>query len=472
MESEIESIQRLLCEALEKRIGPLEESLKLHRTLISALSNHIEELKEKKSAATPRRAPSLGPGSRTPRSMTPRKSLETPPRPSTSTNGDRKKQLEDQKRKAEEEAQLKRERALQKATEERLKKEALLKKKEEEAAKKAEERKQKEAADKEAKRIAAEEKKKREEEKKQKEEERKKKEAADKEAKRIAAEEKKKKDEERKHKELEDKRLREETKKQAQEDKKRKDHPDKLKPEERKKKHPSSRPDSHKPSAEQSEESMEEAKAEPVEAEVPQVNPVFVIEDEEEVKAPTIDKDFLLSEIESELAQLTASYDESALKQTPAFELTIGSRSALSLLRDMTNEKLYLSSTPTTDVVWAFRLFHQFRGVTLPQDEVEAWAYCQNYLTKNRNELDKLIQRSINEEFKYTNDNIDILEELVTGREASISPQNYTSFCQLTGLLMFAIKEACEYSGLIKEKAAPWRRYSRLLHKQRKLSSS
>lgn len=388
MESEVEAIQRLLTDVLERRLGPLEESLKVHRTLIESLASHVAILKAKQLPAIPRRTPSID-VSRTPRASSARRSIEVPQRSSTPT-GDRKRLMEEHKKKAEEDAVLKREKALQKAAEDKQKKEALQKKKEEEAAKKAEERKQKELADKEAKRLAAEEKKKREDEKKHKEEERKRKELADKESKRLAAEEKKRKDEERKQKDLEDKRSRVDAKRQALEDKKKKEPSDKLRPDSAK----SSKKLNTSRSAEVSEASIEEVKTEePAMPELVQENPVFVIEEEEvKLPPPQDDKETQLLEVESELAQLTAvrpsqSYDEATLNASPAFELTIGSRSALSLLRDMSNEKLYLASQPSTDVVWAFRLFHQFRGVTLPLDEVEAWAYCQNYMTKGRSEL-------------------------------------------------------------------------------------
>lgn len=136
----------------------------------------------------------------------------------------------------------------------------------------------------------------------------------------------------------------------------------------------------------------------------------------------------------------------------------------------MTDDKLYLESEPPSTVVWAFRIFHQFRGVTLAESDVQAWEYCRNYLVQGRPNLSEFVNRAIADEFQYTNENIDIIEGIIGDKEASVSPQIYTSFCQLTGMLMFAIKEACDYSGVIKEKAAPWRRYSRLLHKQTKLA--
>jgi hypothetical protein len=114
----------------------------------------------------------------------------------------------------------------------------------------------------------------------------------------------------------------------------------------------------------------------------------------EEVKeSPAgVDKAALLAEVESELAQLKAviarqSYEEATLSASPAFELTIGSRSALSLLRDMSDEKLYFNSQPSCEVIWAFRIFHQFRGMSLPSSESEAWTYCRRYLVKARPDL-------------------------------------------------------------------------------------
>jgi hypothetical protein len=80
--------------------------------------------------------------------------------------------------------------------------------------------------------------------------------------------------------------------------------------------------------------------------------------------------------------------------------------------------------------------------------------------------------RSINEEFDFSNENIDKVELLTKGHEAEITPQVYTSFCAMTGLFMFVIKEAAEFAGVFPDNTQPWRRYSRLLYRQEQLNSN
>lgn len=75
--------------------------------------------------------------------------------------------------------------------------------------------------------------------------------------------------------------------------------------------------------------------------------------------------------------------------------------------------------------------------------------------------------KTIDEEFDFSNENIDKLELLTKGHEAEITPQVYTSQCAMTGLFMFVIKEAAEFAGAFPDSMAGWRRYDRLLHKRR-----
>lgn len=60
---------------------------------------------------------------------------------------------------------------------------------------------------------------------------------------------------------------------------------------------------------------------------------------------------------------------------------------------------------------------------------------------------------------------------MFAGQVDKINPNSYNSFCILTGLIMFTVKEGVIYSGLLPEKVAPWRRYQRLLHRKQKLLS-
>ena len=112
----------------------------------------------------------------------------------------------------------------------------------------------------------------------------------------------------------------------------------------------------------------------------------------------------------------------------------------------------------------------------LPENDEEAWSICQQFLLdtrnkeKNKKTIDKvIIEKILN--FDFSNENIDKLEALVYGKDNLLQPQYYTEFCALTGLLMFAVREAAIYGGAIKGKTPIWRQYKRLLHKKAQLEN-
>ena len=112
----------------------------------------------------------------------------------------------------------------------------------------------------------------------------------------------------------------------------------------------------------------------------------------------------------------------------------------------------------------------------LPDDEEEAWIICGDFLSDARNKekhkktLDKVIIEKISS-FDFSNENIDKLEDMAYGKDTLLQPQYYTEFCALTGLLMFAVREAAIYGGAIKGKIPVWRQCKRLLHKKIKLEN-
>ena len=142
----------------------------------------------------------------------------------------------------------------------------------------------------------------------------------------------------------------------------------------------------------------------------------------------------------------------------------------------MDDEKFYLDRLPKTEVIWTFRLFFTLLNENLPDDEEEAWIICRDFLSDARNKekhkktLDKVIIDKISS-FDFSNENIDKLEDMAYGKDTLLQPQYYTEFCALTGLLMFAVREAAIYGGAIKGKIPVWRQYKRLLHKKIKLEN-
>ena len=183
-----------------------------------------------------------------------------------------------------------------------------------------------------------------------------------------------------------------------------------------------------------------------------------------------------LEEITIQIQNLKTACSEEELNFEKSFELSVGAKSALSLLTTMDDDKFYLDRMPRPEVVWTFRLFFTLLNSPLPDKDEEAWAVCQEFLLdarnkeKNKKTIDKVIVEKISK-FDFSNENIDKLEFLIFGKDNLLQPQYYTEFCALTGLLMFAVREAALFGGAIKGKIPIWRQYRRLLHKQEQLEN-
>lgn len=159
------------------------------------------------------------------------------------------------------------------------------------------------------------------------------------------------------------------------------------------------------------------------------------------------------------------------MKTTP-FQLSLGAKSAMSLLNTLDEAQLYLNSIPSREeTMWVFRLFFQLCGETLPDDKVEAWDICKVFLTAGQEiGMERKVQEAVGS-FDFSNENIDRVEKILGGRVDKVNPNMYNQFCTLTGLIMFTVKEGITYSGLLPDKVASWRKYQRLQYRKQKLLS-
>mmetsp|Transcript_18947 Transcript_18947/g.34289 ORF Transcript_18947/g.34289 Transcript_18947/m.34289 type:complete len:503 (+) Transcript_18947:331-1839(+) len=502
MESELESVHRSLTALLTERLDRIEAALAEQRRMIEQLASqpqvpHVIEVpavlseergSSRKSSKKSSKKSEGSVDSSTDKALSPKRPVTAPVKPRPVEEPDDANKSDIQSKKKADEAQKKAEEAHKKAEEAKTKKAEQQKKLEEEKKRKEEqkvaEKKKKEEEQKakdEEKKAAEEEKraklaaakKEQEESKRAKEQKAKEakeaKEAKDAEAKKAkeaalrASKEEKKRQEEEKKKHAEEKK-KEEVKGKGEKD-------PKKRPEEVKKEAPKSGRKGKEANGKPETKKAEEPPAEEVKTTTVVTETIIEVLDVTPSPADT-EKEVQLTAIRDEIEQLKTVFDEAALTHHTKFEISVGAKSALSLMNTMGPEKLYLDSYPSAKIIWAHRLFFQFRGITLPEDDNQAWERIREYLARAREEnFEQFIIKAIDEEFDFSNDNIDKIELLTKGREAEITPQVYTSFCAMTGLFMFVIKEAAEYAGVFPDSMAGWRRYDRLLHKQSQLTS-
>lgn len=405
MESELELVHRSLTTLLTERLDRIEAALSEQRSMIEHLAHQPQvplatpdiyasvETSVSKKTFKKLEGPSHSPSDR---GQTPKRPVTAPikTKPVVEEEEDPHKK-KDEERKKQEEAKTKKAEILRKIEDEKKRKDEVAKAKAEKrkaeeaerktqaAAKKAadEERKIKEAA---SKKVAAEEKRLKDSAvKKAKEEEKKAKE-----------EEKKAKDEEKRAKELAAKQAKELVAKQAKEEKLKYEEEVKKKaevrkrPEEAKKDPPKSArsaKDSKGPALKKKTPSLhdEESRDSAQDSESTEVVLVVDVLDEEiSPSSSELEKEAHLVSIQQEIDQIQTVFDAETLALRPKFEISVGSKSALSLMNTMGREKLYLDTVPSSKIVWAHRLFFQLRGITLPENDTQAWEIIRTFLTE------------------------------------------------------------------------------------------
>ena len=172
-------------------------------------------------------------------------------------------------------------------------------------------------------------------------------------------------------------------------------------------------------------------------------------------------------DIDMEIKSLYKSHSQQVLTSPTGFALSLGAKSGLCLLNSLDNGSLYITSEPVREeVYWVFRLFFQLLGQTLSDVKSEMWAICREFIeTGKTNNLENHILQAC-DRLDFSEENVDKVERLLGEKWDRVNPNLYSTFCQLSSLVMFVVKEALVYAGLVPDKAAPWRKCQRLLHKR------
>ena len=198
----------------------------------------------------------------------------------------------------------------------------------------------------------------------------------------------------------------------------------------------------------------------------------------EEVRMLPGEISFLLEPINEQICELQDRYSQEELNEHKPFELSVGAITAMGILNGMDERQFYLDrgGFPCDNIVWVFRVYFQFTGRTLPFQNEQAWQECKDMFRKvmaestpEKSFSDFFIEAAHN--FNFSNENLDLVEELIQRKEDMINPKVYTLFCPMTALFMFAVREACVFGSLIPGRICISKKYQRLLYKKNQLET-
>lgn len=147
------------------------------------------------------------------------------------------------------------------------------------------------------------------------------------------------------------------------------------------------------------------------------------------------------------------------------FQLSLGTKNALSLLPTFDESMLKLPVfMEENEVLWVFRVFYQLMMQPLPREVAVAREVVEGNVREwVETGLEERVLALISR-FEFSNENIDKVDRMTQGKLDRTDPCLYSGSCMLASLLLFPIKEALIYSGLVPGKVQPWRQYQRLLY--------
>ena len=159
------------------------------------------------------------------------------------------------------------------------------------------------------------------------------------------------------------------------------------------------------------------------------------------------------------------------------FTMSRGAAKAIELLNDTIYLKLFTSDAdPAEELKVVYRIYFMFieHPISKIEDGKEFWKACCNYfLTEDKTGINIIYNLNLGtlignlvKNFKFSNENIYNIGKISEKHINKIAPVYFSRICGTTGLLIFLIKDALEYAGLISQekKTPPYRIYSNHLY--------
>jgi hypothetical protein len=159
---------------------------------------------------------------------------------------------------------------------------------------------------------------------------------------------------------------------------------------------------------------------------------------------------------------------EDLSKEIIPFQLTRGAIKAVELLNENMYFKLFTDGTvPADDVILPYRILFSlvnYAELLNIKDNEDFWRKTSQYFVeKSEGKMGNLMQNLV-KTFDFSDENIYRVGKLVGGHSTKMSPNHYSKLCATTGLVIFLVKDALDYSGiLLDKKTSPVRIYKNLM---------
>ena len=168
-------------------------------------------------------------------------------------------------------------------------------------------------------------------------------------------------------------------------------------------------------------------------------------------------------QIDQNIEDIKEKYKNELNSDMPKFQLSKGSLRAIEVL----NKELYLNifyndilPKKYNEILIIYKIFVQLikneNLIKLLNNDQEFWREISNYfITESKNKLGDFILNLI-ENFSFNEENILKMRKMVNKFKNKINALYFSKICGTTGLIIFILKDALEYCGiLINERKTP-----------------
>ena len=189
-------------------------------------------------------------------------------------------------------------------------------------------------------------------------------------------------------------------------------------------------------------------------------------------------KNFDEKQIEQKIEEIENKNEDALNNPLPEFQL---SKYSFKIIEEL-NQEVFLSifyydelPSKYQEILVVYKLFIQLiknENLIKIKNNKEFWREISNYfITEGKNKLGDFIL-NLSKNFCFDDDNINKMRQLIHKNKAKISRTYYSKICGTTASIVFILKDALEYCGvLINEKRTPIKRiYENLIKEKEKIN--
>ncbi len=166
-------------------------------------------------------------------------------------------------------------------------------------------------------------------------------------------------------------------------------------------------------------------------------------------------KEIINKDIDDEIEEIEKEHDEDLKIEIPKFQLSKGSIKAIGLLNQDLYVKIFFDNILPKNfehIIIIYRILAQLiknENLINIKNNKDFWIeFCTWFILEGKNNLGVFINQLI-KQFDFSKENIKIIKRFVNNTYYKIVPAIYSNLCITTGLIVFIIKDALEYCGII-----------------------